>query len=137
MKKEKKILYDYKIEKQNKRNKEKELKKKREERKKPKLEYDYIKSILDNQIMPNYKNVTYKLNKSNSTDSFYVMFFYDDTYVTARISDHESKVGALGIVIDENTTKKQLVKIFKDRIIALKSKYKGHAFKKFEGLKKE
>ena len=138
MKEEKRVLYDYKIKKRNERNKviavreaERKIK---EEKQRPKLNYDYIKSILDNQVMPNHTDMFYTLKKADSTNSFYVMFFYDDTYVTARISDHESKVGALGIVIDENTTKKQLVRMFENRIIALKSKYKAKMFMKFNTL---
>lgn len=132
MKKEKRVLYDYVKEKQENKNKEKELKLKKEKFKKPKLDYDYIKNIIDNQIMPNNKDIFYTLDKSNSTDSYYIMFFYGDTYVTARISDHESKIGALGIVINENTTKKDIVEALEKRIIALKAKYKGKCFKEFQ-----
>ena len=134
MKKEKRILYDYKIEKQDQHRQLKELKKEKKNKKKPKLDYDYIKSIIDNQIIPNHKGITYKLDKSNSTNSYYIMFFYGDTYVTARISDHESKVGALGIIIKEDITKKDIVDALEKRISALKAKYKGYAFKKFISL---
>ena len=132
MKKEKRVLYNYIKEKQENKNKEKELRLEKQKLKKPRLGYDYIKNIIDNQITPKHKNIKCTLGKSNSTNSYYIVFSYGDAHVTARISDHKSRVGALGIVINESTTKNDIVNMLEKRIIALKVKYKGKCFNKFQ-----
>lgn len=131
-KKEDRCLYSYLSNYRKKLAKKKHIKSSRQENKLFRLNSNNIKKILDNQIMPKYPNIRYTLEKSQSTDSYYVMFFYGDIYVTTRLSDHESKVGAIGIIVNENTTKQEVVDVFNQRMIDLKAKYKGYAFQKFK-----
>lgn len=93
-----------------------------------------IRKILDNNIKVKYPNLSYKLDKSTSTNSYYIMFFYGDRYVTARISDHESKVGAKGIVVNELTTKADVLDMLESRIKDVKYKYKAHLFNMFKDI---
>ena len=103
-------------------------KKLRAERKKFKLSEESIKLILDNQVMPEEKDIRYVLYKAKTSNSYYVKFWKGKCYVTARISDHTTTSGAIGSVIDEETTKAEIVAMLKQRIIALKRKSEAHAF---------
>lgn len=132
--KEGRCLYSYLKTYRDNLSKKKQLKRNKLASKLFKLNVINIKNILDNQIMPRYPGITYKVNKAISTDSYYVMFFYDDIYVTTRLSDHESKIGAKGLIITEKTTKQDIKELFEQRIIDLKAKYKGYAFTNFKKL---
>jgi len=96
-----------------------------------------IQTILQNNIKIKYPEISFKVDKSISTNSYYIMFFYGDRYVTTRISDHESRVGALGIVVTPDTTKKEVIQVLEQRVIDLKYKYKAHLFNKFKEIEKE
>lgn len=101
-----------------------------------KLSEDSIRCILDNQIIPKHKDVKYEIYKAKRSNSYYVKLMYSKTYVTARISDHESKFNVPGKVIDSPTLKKQIVRLLEDRVIALKTKYKYFMISKYkEGRK--
>lgn len=98
------------------------------EKKKFKLDEECIRAILDNQVMPYYKGMRYEIYKSKTTNSYYVKFWKENSYVTARVSDHESFVGAIGSTVDEETTKAEITAMFKNRIKALDWKRTCHLF---------
>lgn len=130
--KKQKFLSDY-IDKYRKQLKEKRaIKKQLKLNKLFTLSEDYIISILENRIKPNFPNIKYELRKANDTNSYYIKFVYENTYVTARISDHESYVGALGIVVNEKTTKNEVTAAINDRVKALIRKSEARKFQKIE-----
>ena len=112
--------------------KEKEFKAEQKEKKKFKLSIDSIKTILDNRVIPKHKGIRYEIYKAKDSNSYYVKFWQNKTYVTARISDHDSYVGAIGSVVDEETTKVQITTMFEERLRALRKKSKLHLFKIIE-----
>lgn len=97
-----------------------------------KLDESSIKSLLDNQIKPLYPNIRYEIYKAKYTNSYYIKFWHEKSYVTARISDHESYTGAIGSMVNSKTTKEQIVNLFKERIKALKRKNEAYLFKKIK-----
>lgn len=86
------------------------------------LNEDNLKSILNKYVMPKHKDIRYTIYKSKTTDSYYVQFWLGRTYTTARISNHHSKRNAKGIIINEKSNTGSIVKMFEERIIALKIK---------------
>lgn len=112
--------------------KEKEFKAEQKEKKKFKLSIDNIKTILDNRVMPKHKGIRYEIYKAKDSNSYYVKFWQNKTYVTARVSDHDSYVGAIGSVVDEETTKVQITAMFEERLKALRKKSKLYLFKIIE-----
>lgn len=126
------VLDDYVKNYQENLKKEKEFKAEQKEKKKFKLDIESIKSILDNRVMPKHKGIRYEIYKAKDSNSYYIKFWQNKTYVTARISDHESYVGAIGSVIDDETTKLQIVDMLEERLRALRKKSKLHLFKLIE-----
>lgn len=127
-----KLLDDYINKYKEKLKKKYAMKKELKQRKLFILNKDYILSILENRIKPIYPYIQYELRKADNTNSYYIKFTYNNTYLTARISDHESYVGALGIVVTNKTSKDQVVAALKERIKALLVKNKARAFQQIE-----
>lgn len=102
------------------------------EQKRFQLDEDCIRSILDNRVMPKHREIRYEIYRAKYTNSYYVKFWLNNCYVTTRLSDHDSYVGAIGLVVDTETTKAQIVNIFEKRIHSLKKKSKLYCFKVIE-----
>lgn len=127
-----KVLSDY-LDKYRKKSKKKlEIKQSLKKLKLFNLNEKSLISILENRILPNYPYLKYDIRKAKTTDSYYIKLSYDNTYVYLRISNHESYTGAKGKVITNQTTKKEIESIIKDRIRDLQVKSKAWKFTKIE-----
>lgn len=95
------------------------------EQKRFQLDEDCIRSILDNRVMPKHREIRYEIYRAKYTNSYYVKFWLNNCYVTTRLLDYDSYVGAIGLVVDTETTKAQVFNIFekKDTFIKRKANY--------------
>ena len=104
------------------------------------LNEESIKALVDSQIIPSNKDLTYTINKSKTTNSYYVKFRLGDVTSTTRISDHMPRKNFKekhGSVVNAETTKKIILELFNQRIVDLRYKYKQVSFKMFDYLQRK
>lgn len=106
--------------------------------KKPKLvklelNTNYIDKIMHKYILQKYKDFSYEVYKSPTTNSIYLRLLYNGNDAWLRVSDHNTKANLETFnIADNNLNTNELLLIIERKIKKLYYKSKMIAFEKIE-----